>query len=55
MVISAQMIATALTVFIALGIIFIGIRECFPLFGIEAHGFWTAASNVQSRLYVLVS
>jgi hypothetical protein len=55
MVISIPLIAYALTVFIVLGIIFIGIRRCFPLFGIEADGFWTAASNVQSRLYVLVS
>jgi NIPSNAP protein len=27
----------------------------FPLFGIEAHGFWTAMADVQSRLFVLVS
>ena len=27
----------------------------FPLFGIEAHGFWTAMADVQPRLFVLVS
>jgi hypothetical protein len=27
----------------------------FPRFGIEAHGFWTAAADVQPRLFVLVS
>jgi hypothetical protein len=27
----------------------------FPGFGIEAHGFWTAAADVQPRLFVLVS
>jgi len=27
----------------------------FPLFGIEAHGFWTARADVQPRLFVLVS
>ena len=27
----------------------------FPLFGIEAHGFWTAPADVQPRLHVLVS
>jgi|SRR6266478_5521603 len=27
----------------------------FPLFGIEAHGFWTAKADVQPRLFVLVS
>jgi len=27
----------------------------FPLFGIEAHGIWTARVDVQPRLFVLVS
>ncbi len=27
----------------------------FNLFGIEAHGFWTAREDVESRLFVLVS
>jgi len=27
----------------------------FPLFGVQAHGFWTATPDVQPRLYVLVS
>jgi len=27
----------------------------FPLFEIEAHGFWTAMADVQPRLFVLVS
>jgi hypothetical protein len=27
----------------------------FPLFGIEAHGFWTAPGDIQPRLFVLVS
>ena len=27
----------------------------FPLFGIEAHGFWTAREDVEPRLFVLVS
>jgi hypothetical protein len=27
----------------------------FPLFGIEAHGFWTAKADVAPRLFVLVS
>lgn len=27
----------------------------FPLFGIEAHGFWTAMADVQPRLFVLAS
>ena len=27
----------------------------FPLFGIEAHGFWTAKEDVEPRLFVLVS
>jgi len=27
----------------------------FPLFGIEAHGFWTAKEHVEPRLFVLVS
>jgi hypothetical protein len=27
----------------------------FPLFGIEAHGFWTAQEDVEPRLFVLVS
>jgi hypothetical protein len=27
----------------------------FPLFGIEAHGFWTAKADVEPRLFVLVS
>ena len=26
----------------------------FPLFGVQAHGFWTATADVQPRLYVLV-
>ena len=25
----------------------------FPLFGIEAHGFWTAKEDVEPRLFVL--
>jgi hypothetical protein len=29
--------------------------KTFPLFGIEAHGFWTAKADVQPRLFVLVS
>ena len=29
--------------------------KSFPLFGIEAHGFWTAKADVQPRLLVLVS
>jgi hypothetical protein len=27
----------------------------FPLFGVEAHGFWTAKDDVKPRLFVLVS
>ncbi len=27
----------------------------FPLFGVEAHGFWTAKADVAPRLFVLVS
>jgi len=27
----------------------------FPLFGIEAHGFWTAKDDVEARLFVLAS
>ena len=27
----------------------------FPLFGIEAHGFWTAKEDVKPRLFVLAS
>lgn len=27
----------------------------FPLYGVQAHGFWTATADVQPRLYVLVS
>jgi hypothetical protein len=27
----------------------------FPRFGIEAHGFWTAAADVKPRLFVLAS
>ena len=27
----------------------------FPLFGIEAHGFWTAKKDVEPRLFVLLS
>src|ERR1700722_8162152 len=27
----------------------------FPLFGIEAHGFWTAKEDVEPRLHVLAS
>jgi hypothetical protein len=27
----------------------------FPLFGIEAHGFWTAKDEVEPRLFVLAS
>jgi len=27
----------------------------FPLFGIEAHGFWTAKADVRPRLFVLAS
>ena len=27
----------------------------FPLFGIEAHGFWTAKEDVEPRLFVLAS
>jgi hypothetical protein len=27
----------------------------FPLFGIEAHGFWTAMGDVAPRLFSLVS
>ena len=27
----------------------------FPLFGIEAHGFWTAMEDVEPRLFVLAS
>jgi hypothetical protein len=27
----------------------------FRLFGVQAHGFWTAKADVQPRLYVLVS
>ena len=27
----------------------------FPLFGIEAHGFWTAKGDVEPRLFVLAS
>jgi NIPSNAP len=29
--------------------------KSFPLFGIEAHGFWTPPSEVGYELYVLVS
>ena len=29
--------------------------KSFPLFGIEARGFWTAKADVQPRLFVLVS
>lgn len=29
--------------------------KSFPLFGIEAHGFWTAVADVQPRLFVLAS
>jgi hypothetical protein len=27
----------------------------FPRFGVEAHGFWTAAADLEPRLFVLVS
>src|SRR5215831_13381805 len=27
----------------------------FPLFGIEAHGFWTAKEDVEPRFFVLAS
>ena len=27
----------------------------FPLFGIEAHGFWTSKEDVEPRLFVLAS
>jgi hypothetical protein len=27
----------------------------FPLFGIEAHGFWTAKEDLEPRFYVLAS
>jgi hypothetical protein len=27
----------------------------FPLFGIEAHGFWTAKEDAEPRLFVLAS
>ena len=27
----------------------------FPLFGLEAHGFWTGKADVEPRLFVLVS
>lgn len=27
----------------------------FPLFGVEAHGFWTAKEDVEPRLFVLAS
>ena len=27
----------------------------FPLFGIEAHGFWTAKKDVEPRVFVLAS
>jgi hypothetical protein len=29
--------------------------KSFPLFGIEAHGFWTAKERVEPRLFVLAS
>jgi hypothetical protein len=29
--------------------------KSFPLFGIEAHGFWTAMADVQPCLFVLAS
>ena len=29
--------------------------KTFPLFGIEAHGFWTAKERVEPRLFVLAS
>jgi hypothetical protein len=29
--------------------------DSFPKFGIEAHGFWTAAADVEPRLFVLAS
>jgi hypothetical protein len=29
--------------------------ESFPLFGIEAHGFWTAKEDAEPRLFVLAS
>jgi NIPSNAP len=32
-----------------------GHLNSFPLFGIEAHGFWTAKEDVEPWLFVLVS
>ncbi len=29
--------------------------DSFPLFGIEAHGFWTAKEDAEPRLFVLAS
>src|SRR5262249_28833578 len=29
--------------------------KSFPLFGIEAHGFWTAKEDVEQRFFVLAS
>jgi hypothetical protein len=29
--------------------------DSFPVFGIEAHGFWTAKDDVEPRLFVLAS
>jgi hypothetical protein len=29
--------------------------KSFPLFGTEAHGFWTAKEDVEPRLFVLTS
>ena len=29
--------------------------DSFPLFGIEAHGFWTAREDVEPRFFVLAS
>ncbi len=29
--------------------------KSFPLFGIEAHGFWTSMADVHPRLFVLAS
>jgi hypothetical protein len=37
------------------GVVYPRHLDSFPLFGIEAHGFWTARADVQPRLFVLVS
>lgn len=53
MVISAQLIAKALALFVALGIIFIGIRECFQP-GVAARQFGVPLATPADRDFLAI-